>query len=203
MALEREMTMPTSTYATLLARSSSRSARIALGVALATAFAGLTALGAQIVIPIQPVPVTLQTLFVMLAGASIGRGWGSLSQWMYVGLGVAGLPLFAGGASGLAILSGPTGGYLIAFLIAPWVIGTLLRRSERLAWQAFAFLTGNILILAIGVLHLTLFYTHDLRQSIVAGVLPFLPGAAFKIVAALSIYRSSSALVRHYRSPQN
>lgn len=200
---ENEMTMPTPARAERLAKPAPRVAHVLLGVALAATFAGLTALGAQIAIPIQPVPITMQTLFVLLAGASIGRGWGSLSQWMYVGLGVAGLPLFADGASGLAILSGPTGGYLIAFLVAPWVIGTLLRRSERLAWQAFAFFVGKILILTLGVLHLTLFYTHDLRQSIVVGVLPFLPGAVFKIVAALSIYRSSSAIVKHYRRPQN
>lgn len=183
-----------------LAATGSRTSRIAVGVALSLAFAGLTALGAYIVIPIQPVPITMQTLFVLLAGASIGRGWGSMSQWLYVGLGVVGIPMFAGGASGLGILGGPTGGYLIAFLVTPWVVGTLLKRSDRLVWQALAFVTGKVLILTLGVIHLTLFYTHDLAQSIAVGVLPFLPGAAFKIVAALSIYRSSSALVRHYRS---
>ena len=183
-----------------LAATGSRTTRISVGVALSLAFAGLTALGAYIVIPIQPVPITMQTLFVLLAGASIGRGWGSLSQWLYVGLGIVGIPMFAGGASGLGILGGPTGGYLIAFLVTPWVVGTLLRRSDRLVWQAFAFVVGKLVILTLGVTHLTLFYTHDLAQSVAVGVLPFLPGAAFKIVAALSIYRSSSALVRHYRS---
>ncbi len=197
MAMKHDMTMPASAA---LSATASRSSRIALGVALAVAFAGLTALGANIVIPIQPVPITMQTLFVLLAGASIGRGWGSMSQWLYVGLGAAGLPLFAGGASGIGILGGPTGGYLIAFLITPWVVGTLLRRSERLWWQAFSFLVGKLVILSIGVAHLTVFYTHDLGQSITVGVLPFLPGAVFKIVAALSVYRSSSALVRYYRS---
>lgn len=183
-----------------LAATGSRTTRISVGVALSLAFAGLTALGAYIVIPIQPVPITMQTLFVLLAGASIGRGWGSLSQWLYVGLGIVGIPMFAGGASGLGILGGPTGGYLIAFLVTPWVVGTLLRRSDRLVWQAFAFVVGKLVILTLGVTHLTLFYTHDLAHSVAVGVLPFLPGAAFKIVAALSIYRSSSALVRHYRS---
>ncbi len=183
-----------------LAVAPSRATRVALGVAGALVFAGLTAVGANIVIPIEPVPITMQTLFVMLAGASIGRGWGSLSQWIYVGAGAAGVPLFAGGASGWAILGGPTGGYLIAFLIAPWIIGSLLRRSERLLWQALAFMVGNMVILALGVAHLALFYTHDLGNAITVGLLPFLPGAAFKIVAALSIYRSSTALVRHYRS---
>jgi biotin transport system substrate-specific component len=152
------------------------------------------------VIPIEPVPITMQTLFVLLAGASIGAGWGSLSQWMYVGLGVAGAPVFAGGASGLGILAGPTGGYLISFLVAPWVIGAMLRRSDRIGWQIFSFTVGKLLILALGVAHLTLFYTHDLGKSLAVGALPFLPGDVFKIAAAVSIHRSSQALVRHYRS---
>ena len=197
MDLKRDMTLTAD--APVLDAAVSRTSRIALGVGLAILFAGLTTVGAFIEIPMQPVPITMQTLFVMLAGASIGRGWGSLSQGLYVGLGVAGVPVFAGGATGAGILAGPTGGYLLAFLVAPWIIGTLLRRSDRLAWQAFAFTVGNVVILAMGVTHLTLFYTHDLGQALVVGALPFLPGAAFKIVAALSIHRSSTALIRHYR----
>lgn len=196
--MKREIVMSAHTPA--LAATASRSARVARGVALACLFTGLTTVGAYIVIPIQPVPITMQTLFVMLAGASIGRGWGSMSQWLYVGLGVAGVPLFAGGASGLSILGGPTGGYLVAFLVTPWIVGTLLRRSERLGWQVFAFVVGNLVILTLGVAHLTVFYTHDLPRAISVGVLPFLPGAVFKIVAAVSIYRSSNALVRYYRN---
>lgn len=174
--------------------------RILAGVGLASGFAALTALGANIVIHIEPVPITMQTLFVLLAGASIGAGWGTLSQWMYVALGVAGVAVFAEGRSGAGTLAGPTGGYLISFLIAPWVIGTMLRRSDRLAWQVVAFTVGKLIILTLGVAHLTLFYTHDLGRSLAVGVVPFLAGGAFKILAAVSIHRSSQALVRHYRS---
>lgn len=174
--------------------------RIVAGLALSAAFAGLTVIGANIVIPLEPVPVTMQTLFVLLAGASIGAGWGTISQWIYVGLGAAGLPLFAGGASGAGVLAGPTGGYLLSFLVAPWVIGTLLRRSNRIGWQVFSFAVGKMVILTLGVAHLTLFYTHDLGRSLAVGVAPFLPGAVIKITAAVSIHRSSQALVRHYRS---
>jgi biotin transport system substrate-specific component len=173
--------------------------RIAAGLGLALAFAGLTALGANIVIPIEPVPITMQTLFVLLAGASIGAGWGSLSQWIYVGLGVAGLPIFASGLSGAGVLAGPSGGYLISFLVTPWLVGTMLRRSQRIGWQVFSFIAGQLLILLLGVAHLTLFYTHDFSRSLAVGVVPFLLGDAFKIFAAVSIHRSSQALVRHYR----
>lgn len=173
--------------------------RIAAGLGLAVAFAGLTALGANIVIPIEPVPITMQTLFVLLAGASIGAGWGSLSQLLYVGLGLAGLPIFAQGLTGSSVLTGPSGGYLVSFLFTPWLVGWMLRRSNSIAWQTASFVAGQLFILAIGVTHLTLFYTHDLGRSLTVGVLPFLPGDAFKIVAATSIHRSSQALVRHYR----
>jgi biotin transport system substrate-specific component len=172
--------------------------RIAVGIALSIGFAFLTAVGAHIVIPIAPVPITMQTLFVLLAGASIGSGWGSLSQVLYVGLGVAGLPMFAGGVSGASVLSGPTGGYLIAFLITPWAVGSLLRRSSSLGAQVAAFAAGKLVILALGVMHLALFYTHDFARALAVGVVPFLPGGVFKIAAAVSIHRSSQALVRHY-----
>jgi len=174
--------------------------RHVVGLALSLVFTGLTVLGANIVIPIEPVPITLQTLFVLLAGASIGGGWGTLSQVLYVGLGAAGLPFFAAGASGTAILAGPTGGYLLSFLVTPWIVGALLKRSNKLGWQVFSFTVGKLVILTLGVTHLTLFYTHNLATALTVGVVPFLPGAVFKIAAAASIHRSSQALVRHYRS---
>lgn len=175
-----------------------RAQRIALGLGLALFFAGLTVAGANIAIPLSPVPITLQTLFVLLAGASIGRGWGALSQAFYVGGGIVGLPFFAGGAAGLAVLAGPTGGYLAAFLVAPVVVGAMLRRSSRLAWQVAAFTAGTVVIFAFGVGYLALSYTHDLGEALMVGLVPFIPGAIFKIAAALSIHRSSQALVRHY-----
>jgi biotin transport system substrate-specific component len=199
MHAQHELTRSTPwTFSGLLAERS-RSQRIALGVGLSLLFAGLTVLGANIMIPMRPIPITLQTLFVLLAGASIGRGWGSLSQALYVGLGVLGLPFFAGGAAGVAILAGPTGGYLISFLVAPVIVGAMLRRSSRLAWQIASFTVGTAVIFACGVTFLTLTYTHDLRQALMVGLVPFLPGAIFKIAAATSIHRSSQALVRHYR----
>jgi biotin transport system substrate-specific component len=173
--------------------------RIAAGLGLALGFAALTALGAHIVIPIEPVPITMQTLFVLLAGASIGAGWGSLSQAFYVMLGIVGLPIFAGGAAGAGVITGPTGGYVISFLVTPWLVGWMLRRSSRIGWQVASFTAGQILILVLGVAHLTIFYTHDLARSLAVGVVPFLVGDALKIAAAVSIHRTSQALVRHYR----
>ena len=174
--------------------NAARSRTLLLFAALIALFAALTFVGANIVIPLQPVPITMQTLFVLLAGAMIGGVRGSLSQTLYVGAGAAGLPIYAGGLGGWAIVAGPTGGYLAAFIVAPFVVAALIGRSQRLAWHVGVFTLATAVIFALGVLHLTLFYTHDLASALRLGLLPFLPGAVFKIVAAVSIYRSYIAL---------
>ena len=86
-------------------------------------FALLIAVGAHIRIPLEPVPITLQTLFVLLAGAIAGPALGTLSQGLYVAGGVFGIPILAGSVAGLAVLSGPTGGYLVGFAAAAWFVG--------------------------------------------------------------------------------
>jgi biotin transport system substrate-specific component len=163
----------------------------------AVIFTGLIYLGANIRIPIQPVPVTLQTLFVILAGAVLGRGFGALSSMLYIMLGLAGVEIFAGNPTGWAVLSGPTGGYLIGFIAAPLLIGRLLSRRSSIAWAGLAFSLGTLLILALGVLHLTLFFTHDLAVSLNIGLWPFLIGDALKIAAACSIFKSFQAIRRN------
>ena len=94
---------------------------------LITLFAALTALGARVAIPLPftPVPVTLQVLFPLLAGLLLGSKRGALSQVEYVAAGLAGLPVFAKGGSGLAYFLGPTGGYLLGFIAAAFVVGEL------------------------------------------------------------------------------
>jgi len=156
--------------------------------------AGLTWVGSHIRIPIGLVPITLQTLFVLLAGALVGSFRGSLSQTLYVTAGVLGVPLFAGTVAGLAVLSGPTGGYLAGFVLAPLVVGKLIRMRKGFAWSLFVFAVGSLLILALGVLHLALFYAPNLRTAIQVGLLPFLVGDAAKIFAAASIYSSYTRL---------
>jgi len=177
-----------------LPRADAPARGLALRLAACVAFAALTFAGANIVIPLQPVPITLQTLFVLLAGALAGRGWGAGSQTLYVGAGALGLPIFAGGLSGWGILTGPTGGYLVAFAVAPLVVGALIHRHASILWQVGVFLLGTAVIFALGLAHLALFYTHDLGGALAVGLFPFVPGAAFKIVAAISIYRSYGAL---------
>ena len=102
-------------------------------LALMTLFAALTALGARVAIllPFTPVPVTLQVLFPLLAGLLLGSKRGALSQAEYVAAGLAGLPVFAKGSSGLAYFLGPTGGYLLGFIAAAFVVGELAAMNRR------------------------------------------------------------------------
>jgi biotin transport system substrate-specific component len=167
---------------------------VAGGLLGAAVIAALTGVGAYIVIPLFPVPITMQTLFVLLAGAAIGGRYGSLGQVFYVGLGVAGVPVFAGGAGGLAVLGGPTGGYLISFLAAPLVVAALLRGSRSLPRLVLSFTAGTVVIFAFGVAHLAAWYTGDLGEALRLGMVPFIPGAVFKIAAAASISRAYWAL---------
>ena len=160
-------------------------ARLAIGVA---SFALLTALGAfvRIPLPFTPVPVTLQTLFVLSAGVALGRGPGALSQGIYLGCGILGAPFFAGGESGVAYLFGSTGGYLLAFPLAAWLAGTLSRgegRSEVLG-TALPLITGAALIFIGGATWLGFRADLSVAQALTLGVVPFLPGTVVKIAVA-------------------
>ena len=152
-------------------------------VLLFSAFVGLTA---QVEIPLWPVPLTLQTLGVLFTGAVLGSRRGALALVLYLAEGAAGLPIFAGGASGVAHLLGPTGGYLAGFVVAAGVVGWLAERGwdRRLVWTALAMLAGNVIIYALGVAWLAV-YLGVLQTAVVKGALIFVPGDLIKIVVAV------------------
>jgi len=102
-----------------------------------TTFAVATALGARVEIPHYPVPFTLQTMVVLLAGAFLGARNGAYSQILYLGAGLIGLPVFAGGAFGFMKIAGPTGGYLLAFPIAAAAAGYLVRMHKGFPGSRF------------------------------------------------------------------
>jgi biotin transport system substrate-specific component len=170
--------------------------RTARRVIAVTAFVVATALAAHVRVPIPmtPVPLTLQTVFVLLSGALLGARLGAVSQLAYLGLGVAGLPVFAGGALGLAYLLGPTGGYLLAFPAAAFLVGALARPGQRRGpVEAVRLLTalaaGSLLILASGAAWLTAL-TGDLAGAVALGIMPFLFGDVIKVsLAALIAWR--------------
>ena len=155
----------------------------------AAMFGALTAIGAFIVIPLQPVPISLQTFFCSLAGVLLGGYTGALSQIVYILLGIIGLPVFAGGKAGLGTLFGPTGGYLIGFIAAAFVIGKIMeaRRNPGMAWIVLALLIGNLVLYALGVLQLSFIAHLSVIKSLLVGVVPFLPGDLLKLTAAAMI----------------
>ncbi len=151
-------------------------------------FAVATSIGARLEIPHEPVPFTLQTFFVLLAGAFLGPRNGALSQLMYLGLGVLGAPVFATGAFGLAVLFGPTGGYLLAFPAAALLVGYLCERNRSLLWTILSMAAGLVLIFASGTLHLYAFYLHDAAVAFTSGFLLFTWWDLIKLGAAAMIY---------------
>ncbi len=151
-------------------------------------FAAATAAGARLEIPHDPVPYTLQTLIVLLAGAFLGPRNGAISQLIYLGAGALGLPVFAGGALGPGVLFGPTAGYLLAFPIAAATVGYLVTQERGLAWSLASMALGLLLIFASGTLFLFAFVLHNLASAISAGFLIFTWWDLIKLCAAAMIY---------------
>lgn len=170
--------------------------RLARRVVMVLAFALLTAVSAHAMVPLpgSPVPVTLQTMVVILAGALLGPRLGAASQVAYLAAGMAGLPVFSGGAAGAAWLFGPTGGYLLAFPVGAALTGALMgrisgSRSARvvaLAQSTAAMAMGTAVILVGGAAQLAIL-TGDVQRAISLGIVPFLAGSVLKIVGALLI----------------
>ncbi|MFH1195939.1 MAG: biotin transporter BioY [bacterium] len=151
-------------------------------------FTSLTAVGAWFEVPTQPVPFTLQTFFVLLAGATLGSRNGSLSQLMYLTIGAVGLPVFAGFSFGFAKLIGPTGGYLLSFPVAAFVVGYLVSLNKSYWWTLISMSVGMLIIFSSGTLFLNFVYFHDWIKSFVSGFLIFSLWDVLKIVAAASVY---------------
>ncbi len=141
----------------------------------------------RIPLPFTPVPITGQTFGVLLAGAWLGSRYGAAVVAAYLAEGLAGLPVFAGWKGGLTPLLGPTGGYLVGFLGAAFLVGWLLEKGwHRTWWQvSFAFLLGNAVIYAFGLPWLAWFVGWE--RVVWLGLLPFLPGDALKLALATAL----------------
>ena len=152
----------------------------------------------EIPLPFTPVPITGQTFGVLLVGAALGSRRGVLSLAAYLAMGGFGLPFFAGGAHGWNIVTGATGGYLIGFVIAAYVVGLLAERGlERsLRTSILPFLVGTVIIYACGVAWLTV-VLGDLGRALAAGLIPFLLGDVIKLVAAALVLPAAWSLIRN------
>lgn len=153
--------------------------KVALGVLL-------LALLAQVRVQIGPVPITGQTLGVLLVGAGYGLSLGVSTTLAYLLLGAVGLPLFVGGAGGLAYLAGPTGGYLVGFVLAAALLGAAARRGwDRCLWSsALAMAAASVAIYAVGLAWLHYGSGLPWSTAVAVGLAPFLVGDAIKLAIA-------------------
>lgn len=167
-----------------------RSGRAA-DVAAVCAGAGLIAGAAQISLPLPftPVPITGQTFAVLLVGAALGSLRGLTSTLLYVLLGIAGAPVYAHGAHGLAVLTGATGGYLVSFPLAAALTGRLAERGwDRHVSSALgAMLTGNVITYLIGLPWLAASLGTGLEKTLELGLYPFVPGDTLKLYLAATL----------------
>jgi len=157
----------------------------ALGVG-ATVVCLTLAAYARVYLPFTPVPVTLQTFFVLVAGAALGPRLGTVALSGYLVLGTLGLPLFTGA------WLGPTTGYLVGFVAAGWLIGAVTRRARRASVPRIvgAMLAGTAVIYLFGAAYLVLLLRVTVWQAVASGVVPFLIGDALKLAAAAAFCRA-------------
>lgn len=158
----------------------------------------LIALCAQIQIPLPftPVPITGQTFAVLLLPVMLGGWRGPAAVALYVAEGLLGLPFFAGGSAGVAVLAGPTGGYLVGFVLAAVVIALLTGSGGNRVRIALAMVAGNLAIYLCGVPWLAGFVDGGLVAALALGMTPFLIGDAIKLLAALMVALGRAAAGR-------
>jgi biotin transport system substrate-specific component len=186
---------PVSAESKEAAPSSIRVARYGLAIGLG---ALLVALSAQVVVPVpfSPVPMTLQPLAVLAVGGLLGAAGGAGALILYIALGVLGLPVFAGGGSGLLHLVGPTGGYLLAFPVAAGTVGALVRGVTPSALRVLlACAIGMVIIHAGGVAQLALL-GGDPSLAMRIGFVPFLTGDLIKVGLAAALILVAGPKVR-------
>ncbi len=155
-------------------------------------FSTLTATGAYIALPLPftPVPFTLQLFFTLLAGVMLGPRNGAISQIIYLALGIVGVPVFAGGTSGLGVLLGPTGGYLVGFVLGAYVVGDLGIRLRDWHWSAawrgvIIGMAGLLVIHGFGAWWLASALQISLGRALALGFIPYIIPDTIKCVAAL------------------
>jgi biotin transport system substrate-specific component len=174
--------------AATLSRAVFPRAGVLTDVLLVLAGVGLVAASAQVSIPLPftPVPITGQTFAVVLVGAALGPVLGFASLFLYVAIGIAGAPIYADGDEGWETFLGPTGGYLIGFVVAAAVTGLLAERKwdRKFPSSLAAMLTGNVLIYVPGLIWLAAEIDTNLEDTLEAGLYPFVIGDLIKLYLA-------------------
>ncbi len=167
--------------------------------------AALVAAGAFIAIPIGPVPIVLQNMFVLLTGLLLGRKWGLATIAVYLLAGGLGLPVFSAGRGGFAHFASPTGGYLVAYLIVVYLVGWITEitqernrdhQTRQFVTDIVAMIIGSVVVYAIGVPWLKAVTGMPWSKAVAVGALPFLVGDLVKVVAAALIARIIRPAIR-------
>lgn len=163
-------------------------------MALAALFAALTAVCSWISIPLgfTPVPMNLATLAVFLAGGFLGPRYGTISLTVYALVGAVGAPVFAGFRGGFSVLAGPTGGFIIGYIAAAFIVGLLCSRSRSIPHIVTAMILAMIACYTLGTLWFVISTHTNVTAALIACVIPFLPGDAIKIVAGTFLLRRLS-----------
>ena len=171
-------------------------------VSLAVVFSLLTALAAQIVIPIGPVPITGQTFAVLLTGALLGSRLGAMAMIVYLTEGAVGLPFFYGFHGGIGHLFGPTGGYLVAFPAAAFITGAFAENGwdKRFLTAVAAMAVGSIVILLAGWVWFAALMHTPLPVAFTLGVAPHIIGDIIKILLAAAVLPTGWALLKRKAS---
>jgi len=171
-------------------------------VSLVVAFSLLTALAAQIVIPVGPVPITAQTFAVLLTGALLGSRLGAMAMIVYLIEGASGLPFFYGGLSGPAHLLRPTGGYLVAFPAGAFITGAFAENGwDKRFWTAVvAMAVGSALILSAGWAWFAALTHTPLVAAFKVSVAPHIIGDVVKILLAAAALPAGWALLKRRAS---
>ena len=181
------MGVNTSSYPTLATSLLEGESRIVRNIALILAGTMLLYLSAKLKIPLDPVPISMQTFIVLTLGMVYGWKLGSLTMIAYIFEGMLGLPVFAGTPEkgiGLAYIVGPTGGYLVGFVIAAGVVGYFAERGwdRNIFMSAITMIIGNVVIYICGLIWLAKLL--NFKLAIKFGLLPFIAGDLFKIFLA-------------------
>jgi biotin transport system substrate-specific component len=180
-----------------------------LHIVLVPMFTALTIIGSliKIPIPISPIPLTLQVLFVILSGALLGSKLGAISQLLYAILGLIGLPVFAQGG-GISYILKPSFGYIIGFIISSYLIGKIIeyRKKKNLFTFLLANLVGIIIIYIIGVIYMFLIINFvtltpiSIYQAVIIGALPFIFKELILVVFVTIIAHKVFHQISNYRS---
>lgn len=164
-------------------------------ITLVSLFAALTAISAYLSIPVQPVAISLQTLVVLLSGMILGSKLGALSQIVYILIGLAGLPVFTGGYGGIAVLSRPSFGYAIGFILGAYVSGRICETFKKhdILKYSIASILGTLGIYLLGlpyfyyIINMVMGKSLSVSAVLKSGLIIFLPGDIIKAIVAIII----------------